>query len=111
MATIFGNWYARIKGGWKTVGAAGVGAFDYGQDWVRTEVGPIRALMLHAYLACVRLHSEKIVWMTFQLYDNAHHVIGDHDLCGLLRYMHKQYQTVDAFVSAMAANKAVFCNA
>ena len=30
MATMLGNWYARIKGGWKTVGAAGVGAFAAG---------------------------------------------------------------------------------
>ena len=55
MATMLGNWYARIKGGWKTVGAAGVGAFDYGQDWVPTSVGPISAMKLSAYFACVRL--------------------------------------------------------
>lgn len=111
MATIFGNWYARIKGGWKTVGAAGVGAFDYGQDWVPTEVGPISALKLSAYFACVRLLSETMGSMTFQLYDNANNVIKDHDLYGLLRYMPNQYQTGDAFVSAMAANKTVFGNA
>ncbi|HEY8355627.1 MAG TPA: phage portal protein [Methylophilaceae bacterium] len=111
MATIFGNWYARIKGGWKTVGAAGVGAFDYGQDWVPTEVGPISALKLSAYFACVRLLSETMGSMTFQLYDNANNVVEDHDLYGLLRYMPNQYQTGDAFVSAMAANKTVFGNA
>lgn len=111
MATIFGNWYARIKGGWKTVGAAGVGAFDYGQDWVPTEVGPISAMKLSAYFACVRLLSETMGSMTFQLYDNANNVIEDHDLYGLLRHTPNQYQTGDAFVSAMTANKTVFGNA
>jgi HK97 family phage portal protein len=111
MATMFGNWYARIKGGWKTVGAAGVGAFDYGQDWIPTEVGPISALKLSAYFACVRLLSETMGSMTFQLYDNANNVIEDHDLYGLLRHTPNQYQTGDAFVSAMTANKTVFGNA
>lgn len=111
MATMFGNWYARIKGGWKTVGAAGVGAFDYGQDWVPTEVGPISAMKLSAYFACVRLLSETMGSMTFQLYDNANNVIEDHDLYGLLRHTPNQYQTGDAFVSAMTANKTVFGNA
>ena len=111
MATMFGNWYARIKGGWKTVGAAGVGAFDYGQDWVPTEVGPISAMKLSAYFACVRLLAETMGSMTFQLYDNANNVIDDHDLYGLLRYTPNQYQTGDAFVSAMTGNKTVFGNA
>lgn len=111
MATMFGNWYARIKGGWKTVGAAGVGAFDYGQDWIPTEVGPISAMKLSAYFACVRLLSETMGSMTFQLYDNANNVIEDHDLYGLLRYTPNQHQTGDAFVSAMTGNKTVFGNA
>ena len=71
MATMLGNWYARIKGGWKTVGAAGVGAFDYGNDWIPTEVGPINALKLSAYFSCVRLLSETMGSLTFQIYDNA----------------------------------------
>lgn len=111
MATMFGNWYARIKGGWKTVGAAGVGAFDYGQDWIPTEVGPISAMKLSAYFACVRLLAETMGSMTFQLYDNANNVIEDHDLYGLLRYTPNQHQTGDAFVSAMTGNKTVFGNA
>jgi len=108
---MFGNWYARIKGGWKTVGAAGVGAFDYGQDWIPTEVGPISAMKLSAYFACVRLLAETMGSMTFQLYDNANNVIEDHDLYGLLRYTPNQHQTGDAFVSAMTGNKTVFGNA
>lgn len=111
MATMLGNWYARIKGGWKTVGAAGVGAFDYGQDWIPTEVGPISAMKLSAYFACVRLLAETMGSMTFQLYDNANNVIEDHDLYGLLRYTPNQHQTGDAFVSAMTGNKTVFGNA
>lgn len=111
MSTIFGSVYSRIKGGWKTVGAAGVGAFDYGQDWIPTDVGPISAMKLSAYFACVRLLSETMGSMTFQLYDNANNIIGDHDLYGLLRYTPNQHQTGDAFVSAMTANKTVFGNA
>lgn len=110
MATMLGNWYARIKGGWKTVGAAGVGAFDYGQDWVPTDVGPISAMKLSAYFACVRLLSETMGAMTFQLYDNQNNVIDDHDLYGMLRYMPNQHQTGDAFISAMTGNRAVFGN-
>ena len=109
MAQMLGNWYARIKGGWKTVGAAGVGAFDYGNDWVPTEVGPISAMKLSAYYACIRLLAETMGSMTFQLYDNANNVVREHDLYGLLRAPN-QYQTGDAFVSAMAGNKAVFGN-
>ena len=110
MATMLGNWYARIKGGWKTVGAAGVGAFDYGQDWIPTEVGPISAMKLSAYFACVRLLSETMGSMTFQIYDNQNNVIDDHDLYALMRYMPNQHQTGDALVSAMTGNKAVFGN-
>lgn len=111
MATMLGNWYTRIKGGWKTVGAAGVGAFASGEDWIPTEVGPISAMKLSAYFACVRLLSETMGSMTFQLYDNANNVIDDHELYGLLRYTPNQHQTGDAFVSAMTANKTVFGNA
>src|SRR5690606_8043206 len=49
--------------------------------------------------------------MTFQLYDNKNNIIEDHDLYGLMRYMPNQYQTGDAFVSAMAGNQNVFGNA
>lgn len=110
MATMLGNWYARIKGGWKTVGAAGVGAFDYGNDWIPTEVGPINALKLSAYFSCVRLLSETMGSLTFQIYDNANNIVMDHDLYGLIRTMPNQHQTGDAFVSGMTANKTVFGN-
>lgn len=109
MATL-GNIYARIKGGWKTVGAAGVGAFDYGGPWVPTEVGPISAIKLSAYFACIRLLSESMGSMTFQLYDNANRVVEQHDLYGLMRSAPNQFQTGDAFVSAMCANKIMFGN-
>ena len=110
MGTMLGNWYARIRGGWKTVGAGGVGAFDYGQDWIPTAVGPISAMKLSAYFACVRLLSETMGSMTFQLYDRNNNVVQDHDLYTLIRDMPNQYQTGDAFISAMAGNKAVFGN-
>ncbi len=68
MARILGSGvWERIKGGWKTVGAPGVGAFDYGGPWVPTEVGPISAIKLSAYFACIRLLSECMGSLTFQL--------------------------------------------
>ena len=111
MARILGGGvWERIKGGWKTVGAPGVGAFDYGGPWVPTEVGPISAIKLSAYFACIRLLSECMGSMTFQLYDGKNNVIEDHGLYGLLRARPNLYQTGDAFVSAMAANNIMFGN-
>lgn len=110
MAQLLGNVYQRIKGGWKTVNATGVGAFDYGGPWVPTEVGPINAIKLSAYFACIRLLSECAGAMTFQLFDNGNNVVMDHDLYGLIRARPNQYQTGDAFVGAMAANNIMFGN-
>ena len=110
MAMMLGNWYSRIKGGWKTVGASGVAAFDYGGPWVPTEIGPISALKLSAYFACIRLLSETMGSLTFQLYDNANNIVKEHDLYGLLRYGTNQYQAGDAFVSSMCANRIMFGN-
>ena len=110
MARILGSVYERIKGGWKTVGAAGVGAFDYGGPWVPTEVGPIQAIKLSAYFACIRLLSECMGSLTFQLYDNKNNIVEDHGLYSLLRARPNLYQTGDAFVSAMAANNIMFGN-
>lgn len=107
---MLGNLYARIKGGWKTVGAPGVGAFASVGDWVPTEVGPVSAMKLSAYFACVRLLSETMGSMSFQLYDNANNVVLDHDLYGLMREPNG-LQTGDGFVSAMTANNTVFGNA
>ena len=109
MATLLGNWYARIKGGWKTVNAAGVGAFDAEGDWIPTEVGPISALKLSAYFACIRLLSETMGSMSFQLYDNANNLVSDHDVYGLMRYPNDD-QTGDSLISAMTGNKTLFGN-
>ena len=107
---IFGNVYQRIKGGWKTVGASGVGgAFSSDTDWIPTSVGPMSAMKLSAYFSCVRLLSETMGSMTFQLFDNKKNLIADHDLYGLMRAPN-QYQSADAFVKSMAANKVVFGN-
>ena len=110
MAIILGNWYERIKGGWKTVGAPGTGAFATGEDWIPTEVGPISAIKLSAYFACLRLLSETMGTLTFQLYDNSNRIVEDHDLYGLLRYNTNLYQAGDAFVSSMAANTITYGN-
>lgn len=106
---MFGNWFARIKGGWKTVGASGVGAFASGEDWIPTEIGPLSAMKLSAYFGCNRLLAETMGSMSFQLFDNAKHPVLEHDLYGLMQQPNSQ-QTGDAFVSAMTANKTVFGN-
>lgn len=109
MATMLGNWVARIKGGWKTVGAPGVGAFASSEDWIPTDIGPISAMKLSAYYACVRLLAETMGSMSFQLYDNGNNVVKEHDLYGLMRDPN-QYQTGDSFVAAMTGNMSVFGN-
>ena len=110
MSSIFGNWYGRIKGGWKTVGAPGVGAFASDDDWVSTPVGPISALKLSAFNSCVRLLSETMGSLSFQIIDNANNVIEDHDLYGLMRFPNDG-QEADSFVAGMMVNKTVHGNA
>lgn len=106
---IFGNVYERIKGGWKTVGASGVGAFASDEEWTPTAIGPARSMKLSAYFSCTRLLSETMGSMSFQLYDNSNNLVKEHDVYGLMRGPNI-YQSGDAFVSAMAANKTVFGN-
>lgn len=110
MARSLSSIYQRIKGGWKTVGAPGVGAFDYGGPWIPTEIGPISALKLSAYFACIRLKAEAQASFPFQLLDAKNNVVDSHDLYGLLRSSPNQFQTGDMFVSAMSANADMFGN-
>ena len=110
MAILLGGWYNRIKGGWKTVGASGVGAFASNEDWIPTDVGPQNAMRLSAYFACIRLLSETMGSLSFQLLDNANNVIDDHEVYSLMRYPNAM-QTGDTFVSAMAANRIMYGNA
>lgn len=106
---IFGNVYERIVGGWKTVGAPGIGAFASDEDWIPTAVGPMRSMKLSAYFACNRLLAETMGSMTFQMFDNANKLVKEHDVYGLMRAPNL-YQSGDAFVSAMTSNKTVFGN-
>lgn len=109
MASIFGNWYGRIKGGWKTVGAPGVGAFASDDDWVVTPVGPISALKLSAFNACCRLLSETMGSLSFQMIDNGNNIVKEHDAYGLMRTPNDG-QTGDAFVAAMTINEVIAGN-
>lgn len=109
MAIRLGGWYNRIKGGWKTVGAGGVGAFASNEDWIPTDVGPQNAMRLSAYFACIRLLSETMGSLSFQLLDNANNVVDDHPVYDLIRYPSDK-QTGDSFVSAMAANMTMYGN-
>ena len=106
----FGNWFDRIKGGWKTVGAGGIGAFASDADWVPTGIGLVSAMKLSAYFRCTQLLSESAGAMSFQLFDNANNVATDHDLYDLMRTPNGDLQTGDGFVGAMCANKVVFGN-
>lgn len=109
MATMLGNWYARIKGGWKTVNASGIGAFASSHDWLPQEVGPLNAMKLSAYYACVRLIAEIMGSMTFEIYDQKNQLVTQHDLYGLMDGPN-QFQTGDTFISAMSTNKTIFGN-
>lgn len=110
MAMFLGEWYNRIKGGWKTVNAPGVGAFDLNPgETPLEEVGPINALRLSAYLACIRLISETMGVLDFQLKDKANNVILEHDLYGVLAKPNV-WQTQDQFISALMANNCMFGN-
>lgn len=109
MAIWLGGWYNRIKGGWKTVGASGVGAFASNDDWIPTDVGPQNAMRLSAYFSCIRLLSETMGSLSFQLLDNANNVVDDHPVYDLIRYP-SGMQTGDSFVSAMAANMTMYGN-
>lgn len=109
MSSIFGNWYGRIKGGWKTVGAPGVGAFASDDEWVSTPVGPISALKLSAFNSCVRLLSETMGSLSFQIIDNGNNIVKDHDLYSLMRQPNDA-QDGDGFVAGMSVNKTIHGN-
>lgn len=108
MATIIGQWYSRIKGGWKTVGVPGQAAFD-GGDITLPEVGPIGAIRLSAYFACIRLISEVMGTLDFQIKDRANNVVLEHDLYGIMQQPN-YWQTQDQFISAIQANNIMFGN-
>lgn len=110
MATILGNWFGRIKNGWKTVGApGGPGAFASNEEWTPDSVSAYGAMKLSAYFACVRLLSETMGSMSFKLYDETNKLVTDHALYDLMSSPNTG-QTGDAFVSAMTANKTVSGN-
>ena len=110
MSSMLGNWYGRIKGGWRTVGAPGANFFNSSdEDWVATPVGPISAMKLSAYYACDRLLSETMGSLSFQIVDNENNIVKDHDLYGLMRAPNDD-QTPDSFVAAMTVNKSTFGN-
>ncbi len=109
MATFLSQWYARIKGGWKTVSGGPPGFMAAGEDWTPDQVGPYNAMKLSAYFACQRLLSETMGAMEFELFDSDNNLIQQHDLYGLMDQPNP-YQTGDAFIGAMATNKNTFGN-
>lgn len=107
---MFGNIYARIKGGWRTVGAPGSQFFGMSERaWSPEIVGSSTAMRVSAYYACVRLLSETMGSMEFELLDANNNLVTQHDLYGLMQSPNA-YQTGDAFVAAMTANKVVYGN-
>ena len=110
MATILGQWYARIRGGWKTVGVPGVAAFDSGgADISLPDVGPMSALRLSAYFSCLRLISETMGCLDFVIKDKANNIVKEHDLYGVMAKPNA-WQTQDQFISAVQANTTMFGN-
>lgn len=109
--SMFGNLYARIKGGWRTVGAPGSQFFGMSERnvWEPGVVGSQTAMRISAYFGCVRLLSETMGSMDFELLDADNNLVKQHDLYGLMQTPN-QYQTADSFVAAMCANKTVYGN-
>lgn len=108
--TIFGDVFNRIKGGWKTLSPnPTTGVFD-AADWVETSIGPVQAMKLSAYFACLRLLSEVSGSMSFHMYDNKNRLLEDHNLYGLLRYTPNPAQSGDLFMASMQANRIVYGN-
>ena len=107
--SMFGNLYARIKGGWRTVGAPGSQFFGMSQDWTPGVVGTTDAMRLSAYFGCMRLLSETMGSMTFKLYDQQNNLVVGHDLYDLMASPN-QWQTGDAFIAAMTMNKNAYGN-
>ena len=107
----FANLYARIVGGWRTVGAPGSQFFGMSErgETAPQIVGSIEAMKVSAYMGCVRLLSEVMGSMDFELLDANNNVVTQHDLYGLMSGPN-QYQTGDSFVAAMTANKCVYGN-
>lgn len=107
---MFGNIYARIKGGWRTVGAPGSQFFGMSERNAQYEVvGSSTAMKLSAYYGCVRLLSETMGSLAFKLYDQQNNLVVGHDLYDLMANPN-QYQTGDSFMAAMTSNKTVYGN-
>lgn len=112
MANFLTNFYQNIVGGWKTVGAPGIGAFNMRPgDQFGGNVSEVDALKLSAFFACVRLLSETAGTLSFNLLDADNRVVKDHELYGMMRFNTNSRHTGDSFVTAMAANKAIYGNA
>lgn len=108
MAFSLGNLFARIKGGWKTVGVSGRAAFASDGTSV-IDVGPHNAFKLSAYLASTRLIADTMGVLDFQLKDKKNNIVLDHDIYALLAKPN-QYQTQDQFISAITANGTTYGN-
>lgn len=106
---MFGNIYARIKGGWRTVGAPGSQFFGMSNDWSPGVIGASDAMRLSAYFGCMRLLSETMGSMSFKLYDAQNNLVVGHDLYDLMANPN-QWQTGDAFIAAMTTNKNAYGN-
>lgn len=107
--SMFGNLYARIKGGWRTVGAPGSQFFGASNDWAPGIVGSEAAMRLSAYFGCQRLLSETMGAMKLDLFDQNNNRIQQHYLYDLMDTPN-QWQTGDAFLAAMTVNKNSFGN-
>lgn len=106
----FGNLYARIKGGWRTVGAPGSQFFGMSHgEWTPGVVGTTDAMRLSAYFGCQRLLSETMGAMKLDLFDQDNNLIKDHYLYDLMENPN-QWQTGDAFIAALTVNKNSYGN-
>lgn len=99
-----GAMFEEIRGGWKTVGVPGSGAFDserLGSDGgLYPSVGVGLAMQLSAVQSCVQLRAETLASMPMHIRDLKKKTVVDHDLYYLLHDSPNYYQTNVEYTSA-----------
>lgn len=97
-----GAMFEEIRGGWKTVGVPGSGAFDsFGSSSdLYPSVGISQAMQLSAVQACVQLRAETISTMPMHIRDRKKNIVVDHDLYYILHDSPNYYQTNVEYTSA-----------
>lgn len=106
--------FEEIRGGWKTVGVPGRGAWDSGdngRDSLYPFIGVSDALKLAVVSACVQLRAETIASMPLHMRDKKKNIVDNHDLYYLLHDSPNYDQTNIEYTSADIAKVDLLGNA